>query len=229
MSRPAKIWRRSQTGFYYATIHGKQERLSPDYAGLKGVRLPFLDEVVFLSAPDLDCQLNPAGMNHVCLVDRPGDHPLGPRPGILAGLINRQIPGVEPVSRTEIDVKVARALIRAMEQAGIRRSQKERRAGDYFLGELLADSPTYQDRVATHAAIEGLKRRGLAGLEQLLPWLLQWHNEPDPAYEGQKMGNYFRDVVLPDALQTQGLTINQCRSWRPPAPVRKPRQRKPRG
>jgi hypothetical protein len=64
----------------------------------------------------------------------------------------------------------------------------------------------------------------LAGLEQLLPWLFQWHNEPDPAYEGQKMGDYFREVVLPDALQTHGMTIEQCRSWRPTAPVKKPRQ-----
>lgn len=127
--------------------------------GLKAIRLPFLEEVIFLSAQDLDCRLTPAAMSHVCLVDRSDDHPEGPRPGILAGLINRRIPGVEPVGRTEIDAKLARALSRAMEQAGIRRSQKERRAGDYFLGELLADSPTYQDRVATHVAVDGLKRR----------------------------------------------------------------------
>jgi hypothetical protein len=69
----------------------------------------------------------------------------------------------------------------------------------------------------------------IAGLEQLLPWLLQWHNEPNPAYEGQKMGDYFRDVVLPDALQSQGLTLEQCRAWRPPAAARRPRQRKVRG
>ena len=31
--------------------------------GLKGVRLPFLDEVVFLSAPELDCRLSSAGMS----------------------------------------------------------------------------------------------------------------------------------------------------------------------
>src|SRR5258708_22001165 len=64
----------------------------------------------------------------------------------------------------------------------------------------------------------------LAGLEQLKPWLLQWHDEPDPAYEGQKMGEYFRDVVVTDALQTQGLTIEQFRAWRPSVPARKPRQ-----
>lgn len=126
---------------------------------LKGIRLPYLDEVVFLSAQDLDCRLNLGGMNHVCLADRADDDPLGPRPGILAGLINRQIPGVEAVCRTEIDAKVARAITRAMEQAGVRRSQKERRAGDYFLGELLADCPSHQDRVATHATMDGLKRR----------------------------------------------------------------------
>jgi serine/threonine protein kinase len=126
----------------------------------QGVRgLPFLDAIVFLSAPELDCQLTTTGMNHVCLVDRDADDPRGARLGILAALLNRQVPGVEIRYDTVIDAKLARSISRAMEQAGIRRSQKERRAGDYFLGELLADGPTYQDRVATHAAVDGLKHR----------------------------------------------------------------------
>lgn len=40
------------------------------------------------------------------------------------------------------------------------------------------------------------------------------------------MGEYFQGVVLPDALQTQGLTIEQCRAWRPAVVAKKPRRRK---
>src|SRR5436309_15041743 len=31
MPRPAKVWKRKDDKWYYATINGKQERLSPDY------------------------------------------------------------------------------------------------------------------------------------------------------------------------------------------------------
>jgi hypothetical protein len=35
----------------------------------------------------------------------------------------------------------------------------------------------------------------LAGLQQLVPWLLQWHNEVDVEF-GVRMGDYFRDYVI---------------------------------
>src|SRR4051812_29844205 len=62
----------------------------------RGVRVPYLEPVVFLSDPDLDCQLTPAGRARVCLTDRAADHPRGPRDGIRAGLMSRMVPGVEP-------------------------------------------------------------------------------------------------------------------------------------
>ena len=34
----------------------------------------------------------------------------------------------------------------------------------------------------------------LAGLDQLVPWLIQWHNELDPEYD-LRMGDYYRDFV----------------------------------
>lgn len=126
---------------------------------VKGIRVPYLEPVIFLSAPDLDVQLSQPGRNRVCPVDRPAEDPRGPRDGILAGLMSRRVPGVEPYCRTDIDAKVARCLTKAVDQAGVRRSVKERRAGDYFLGELVADGPGYQDRVATHGALKGVTRR----------------------------------------------------------------------
>jgi Domain of unknown function (DUF7008) len=102
-------------------------------------------------------------------------------------------------------------------------------AGYHHLDQALALAKYFDDRKDRDIGSKEWMLPLLAGLDQLLPWLFQWHNEPDPAYQGQRMGDYFRDVVLPDALQTQGLTIEQCRAWRPPVPVKKTRQPKPRG
>src|SRR5262249_28148203 len=103
----------------------------------RGVRVPFLEPLVFLSAPDLECDLTGLARNRVCLTDRGGDDPRGGRPGILAAMLQRKVGGIETVCRTVIDAKVARALTRAMNEAGIRPSQREWRVGDYVLGNLL--------------------------------------------------------------------------------------------
>ena len=51
---------------------------------------------------------------------------------------------------------MAKALARAMEQAGIRPSQRARRVGDYVLGELIADGAGYQDWLAKHASFDSV-------------------------------------------------------------------------
>src|SRR5262245_4954125 len=128
-------------------------------AACRAVRVPFLEPLVFLSAPDLQCDLAGAARNRVCLTDRAADDPLGPRDGILAAVLGRKVAGIEPVCRTVIDAKVARALTRAMDESGIRPSQRERRVGDYFLGDLITDGPGYQDRVAKHVALQDVTCR----------------------------------------------------------------------
>ena len=121
---------------------------------VKKVRVPWLDALVFLSADNLQCDLSGPAANRVLLKDRPAAESRPERKGILAALMNREAPGVDPDSRSLIDTKVAKALARAIEQAGIRPSQRSRRVGDYVLGELLADGPGYQDRLAKHASFE---------------------------------------------------------------------------
>jgi ADP-ribosylglycohydrolase len=96
------------------------------------------------------------------LKDRPADGGRPERKGVLAFLINRDCSacsGIDPDLRTPIDIKVAKALSRAMEQAGIRPSQKSRRVGDYILGDLIADGPGYQDRLGKHVSVEKTFRR----------------------------------------------------------------------
>ena len=119
----------------------------------RGARLPFLGPLVFLSDPDLDCRLTGAAANLVCQTDRPSDVPRGVR-GILAtltaGLPDARLPG-----DVVIDAKLARGVTEAMKTAGIRPSQKERRVGDYLLGELLLDvANCYQDRLARHVSLK---------------------------------------------------------------------------
>src|SRR5262245_8158412 len=123
------------------------------------IRVPWLDALVFLSADNVQCDLTGPARNRVFLKDRPADEHHPERKGILAALINRDGQGIDPDLRTTIDIKVAKALSRAMEQAGIRPSQRSRRVGDYVLGDLIADGPGYQDRLAKHPSFDTDFRR----------------------------------------------------------------------
>jgi hypothetical protein len=55
----------------------------------------------------------------------------------------------------------------------------------------------------------------LAGLLECVPWLKQWHNEMDRTH-GTRMGDYFDGFVQEEA-RSLGLTMDELRSWRPPA------------
>jgi hypothetical protein len=59
----------------------------------------------------------------------------------------------------------------------------------------------------------------LAGLLELLPWLRQWHNEPDPAFGGRRVGDLYADFVEAEA-RALGLTLEDLRTWRPPTKTR---------
>src|SRR5262249_37867669 len=54
----------------------------------------------------------------------------------------------------------------------------------------------------------------LAGLDQLLPWIHQWHPEVDPSY-GETAGKSFQNLLASDAHEL-GLTLEVIRSWTPP-------------
>jgi hypothetical protein len=65
---------------------------------------------------------------------------------------------------------------------------------------------------------DGWPREGLlpilAGLLELVPWLKQWHNEPDPTYDGQRMGDVYEAFVSEKARGLQA-TLDELRAWRP--------------
>lgn len=59
----------------------------------------------------------------------------------------------------------------------------------------------------------------LAGIDERVPWLLQWHNEIDPSY-GTKLGDFFRDYVAAEA-HLLGVAVGDLRSWTPPAATKR--------
>lgn len=115
---------------------------------------PFLEAHVFLSHENVDCRVAEELRDRVHVRDAGTGHE--ERPGIVAAL-TRHSAGT-PV-RTRPDRPMAKAVSRAMQEAGIRPSQRARRVGDYRLDELLLEGPNYQDWTARHAAIDTERAR----------------------------------------------------------------------
>ena len=63
----------------------------------------------------------------------------------------------------------------------------------------------------------------LAGILELLPWVAQWHPDPDPK-TGEQPARELEDF-LADELGAIGRTRDDLRAWRPPAPTRGRRAR----
>jgi hypothetical protein len=65
----------------------------------------------------------------------------------------------------------------------------------------------------------------LAGLAELVPWLQQWHNEPDR--HGQRLGDFFATFV-DDETRRLSLTPHDLATWKPEPGTRGRRPRTPR-
>ena len=63
----------------------------------------------------------------------------------------------------------------------------------------------------------------LAGLDQLLPWIHQWHPEVDPEF-GETAGKSFQTMLEQDAHEL-GLTLEDIRAWTPPQKTKKRRKK----
>lgn len=119
-------------------------------------RIPFLEALVFCSARDLRCHLQGTARTNVLLRD-PAD---GARPGILKALVNREGLPAEHAPSQRLDRPTAKAVYQALEQAGIRPTQRSRRIGDYELKRLFLENPLglFQDWEATHVALSSTSR-----------------------------------------------------------------------
>lgn len=63
----------------------------------------------------------------------------------------------------------------------------------------------------------------LAGLDQLLPWIHQWHPEIDPEF-GDTAGQSYQALLENDAHEL-GLTLDDIRNWQPPQATTRRRAR----
>lgn len=122
-------------------------------------RLPFVEALVFCSAPDLQCDLRGTAQYRVCLRDREATAERPARPGIRAALERRECPGLDPRPKGGGDRETAKIVSQAMEQAGIRPSQRHRKVSDYVLDHLLDEGPRHQDWLAVHVQMKEAKRR----------------------------------------------------------------------
>jgi hypothetical protein len=59
----------------------------------------------------------------------------------------------------------------------------------------------------------------LAGLAELLPWIKQWHDEPDPELDGMRQGALWAEF-LEGERGAHGLSEDDLRAWRPTAAKR---------
>lgn len=114
--------------------------------------VPFIQALVFCSAPNLVLQLPPDARNFVCLRDT------ATRQGGRAAIYQRQCPGLRPATERLVDGPTLKAFCQAMAQAGLRRQR--RRVGDFVLDHLRYESPAgvFQDWEAHHSTSESVRR-----------------------------------------------------------------------
>lgn len=93
-----------------------------------------------------------------------------------------------------------------------------------------------QQATALVAYYDARKREGwdakrltplLAGLDQLLPWIHQWHPEVDLEF-GETAGQSYQTMLEADAHEL-GLTLEEIRAWEPPKKTKKAGRRKAKG
>lgn len=121
--------------------------------------VPFVEALVFCSDPDLKLDLQGNARLRVCLRDRDAAGDMPARPGIMAALMRRECPGLQANPKGKHDRPTGKMVSQAIDQAGIRPSQRQRKVGDYLLEQLIGEGPNYQDWQAHHVQIvESLRR-----------------------------------------------------------------------
>ena len=124
----------------------------------KSDRTTILEALIFCSAEDLKCDLDQHARTGVWLRDREAEGDKPGRQGIIHAL-TKAITQEEVRRFQRLDRPMARKVSRSLEEAGIRRSNKYRRVGQYQLGNLLAEEDIYQEWEAQHVTLEKTRRR----------------------------------------------------------------------
>ena len=136
--------------------------------------------------------------------------PPGPadRPGIMAAFNRRECPGLSKQPRGTFDRPTAKAVSRALEQIGIRPSQRSRRVGDYELQGVIDEGPGYQDFLGKHVALKDTFRR-------IRIYLVQAETDQEQRVIIQRAAE--REFRLLQTLEHRGVLagdgVHQPRTW----------------
>ncbi len=122
----------------------------------EGVRLPFIESLVFCSAPGLDITMPPNVALRVFGRDRLTPEGVVKFPGIIQAVTNAEV-GPRRSERV-IDAGLAGTLARLLEKGGVCRARSTRRINGYKLTERLGEGPLYEDFAATHPTLSVTRR-----------------------------------------------------------------------
>ncbi|MCA1699681.1 MAG: NERD domain-containing protein [Actinobacteria bacterium] len=125
---------------------------------LRGTRIPFITPLVFLSHPELDCRLGSSARTGIHGLDGESEQ-RGGLSSILAAVTHFTAEEHARLANRKVDRPISAKLAQALEEAGVRPSQRRRQVGDLALGELLDEGPGYQDFDAQHPRFERAHRR----------------------------------------------------------------------
>jgi serine/threonine protein kinase len=114
--------------------------------------VPFLEHVVFLSAPRIEPRLDAATATRVFCMGRPG----GPQDQGIISVLSGGLPSAGYTA--SVDAPIARVISRAMEEAGVRPALGQRRIGDYELGKILDEGEGWQDWDGVHVSAKVHRR-----------------------------------------------------------------------
>lgn len=114
---------------------------------------PFVQPLIFLSAPETELQLRFAPLGDVAVVTR--------RTLLDAVKFGRfpGAPGPNARERPRIDAPTTRDVAQALSAIGLRARRGKAMVGAYELGPVLSDGPGYQDRLARHRDTPTIARR----------------------------------------------------------------------
>jgi hypothetical protein len=178
----------------------KAKKLKPLLLRQKAVRtkdaFPFIEPLVFLSAPNLVLELRDTAAYGVCLRDLEAGPGRPERPGILAAVRSRNCPGLRPLPGPIVARPLARVVGQAIEQAGIPSGVRKRRVSDYLLEQLLEEGPGYQDWEAGHV-------QGIGGKRRIRLYLVENEATADDREMIRRAAR--RDFQLTEALQHPGV------------------------
>lgn len=146
---------------FLANLKAKKLRslLQRQKACQKNGQIPYVEALVFCSAADLKCELQGNAAFRICLRDRDAGGETTTKAGIRAAVMRRECHGLEPVAKGTHDRPACKLVTQALDQAGIRASQRQRKVGDYVLEQLIGEGPGYQDWQATHTQLREARRR----------------------------------------------------------------------